>query len=109
MDRSSELRQDPLIPWPFQVVCDLSWAVMSWIQTVPFDAAEGELRELYAAAVDPRSGELDHILQIHALHPAGLRAHLQLYQAVMRGSKSLPVVDRELIALTVSLRNQCHY
>ena len=44
-----------------------------------------------------------------ALNPAGLAAHLQLYRAVMRGSRSLRKVERELIALVVSRVNDCHY
>ncbi len=82
---------------------------MAWIETKGLAEAEGELAELFAQAVDPESGELDHILAIHALHPAGLRAHLALYTAVMRGTKSLRKVDRELVALVVSDHNGCHY
>ncbi len=48
-------------------------------------------------------------MQVHSLHPAGLRAHFELYRAVMRGTPTLPAVDRELIALVVSQRNGCHY
>lgn len=82
---------------------------MAWIPTVPAGEATGELRELYERVRDPRTGALDHILQIHSLHPAGLRAHYELYRAVMRGSPTLSVADRELIALVVSRRNRCHY
>lgn len=53
--------------------------------------------------------EMDHIMSIHSLHPAGLAGHLALYEAVMRGTKTLRKVDRELIALVVSSKNSCHY
>ncbi len=82
---------------------------MAWIPTVAAADATGELRELYERVRDPRTGALDHIMQIHSLHPPGLRAHFELYRAVMRGSATLPAVDRELIALVVSQRNRCHY
>jgi alkylhydroperoxidase family enzyme len=82
---------------------------MAWIETIAEDAADGELAELYAAARDPEFGRVDAILTIHALHPAGLRAHLELYRAVMRGSAGLPKLDRELIALVVSRLNGCGY
>ncbi len=49
------------------------------------------------------------LLRAHSLHPAGLAAHWALYRAVMRGTKSLPKADREMIALVVSARNGCHY
>ncbi len=43
------------------------------------------------------------------VHPAGLRAHLLLYGAVMRGTATLRQMERELIAWVVSYRNGCHY
>lgn len=82
---------------------------MSWIETVAAESATGDLAELYAKVSDPQTGELDHIMQIHALHPAGLQAHFELYRAVMRGTATLRLVERELIALVVSLRNRCNY
>ena len=82
---------------------------MSWIRTIEPGEADEELRALYARVADPASGQLDHILQIHSLHPAGLRAHFELYRAVMRGTPELRAVEREMIALVVSQLNDCHY
>jgi len=82
---------------------------VSWIRTIPAGEARGELAELYNAASDPETGEMDHIMAIHSLHPAGLSAHLALYRAVMRSTRTLRKVDRELIALVVSQTNGCHY
>ena len=84
-------------------------APAAWITTVDRASASGELAELYAAVVDPDSGQLDNIMAVHSLHPAGLRAHYQLYRAVMRGTPGLRAVDRELIALVVSQHNHCVY
>ncbi len=82
---------------------------MAWISTIERAASEGRLAELYEMVADPETGQLDHILQIHGLHPAGLEAHFQLYRAVMAGTRGLRKVDRELIALVVSQHNGCHY
>jgi alkylhydroperoxidase family enzyme len=82
---------------------------MAWIRTVSEAAADDELTELYDEVRDPRTGQLDNILQIHSLDPGGLAAHFQLYSAVMRSSRSLRKVERELIALVVSRVNDCHY
>lgn len=82
---------------------------MAWIETVSDDQADDELRALFGEATDPKSGEVDNILRIHSLHPAGLRAHLDLYRTVMTGTSGLRKVDREIIALAVSLENACHY
>lgn len=80
-----------------------------WIETIADAAAEGELRELYDRSRDPRSGKLDAIMQVHGLHPDGLRGHLALYEAVMRGTPGLPRVEREWLAVVVSHENGCHY
>ncbi len=82
---------------------------MSWIDTIAPDDAEGELAALYAQMVDPDTGELDNVLRVHALHPAGLAAHWQLYRAVMRPTATLRKAEREMIALVVSQINECHY
>ena len=71
---------------------------MAWIRTVPDADADKELAKLFDEGRAPETGQLDHILRIHSLNPAGLSAHLQLYAAVMRGSQSLRKVERELIA-----------
>jgi len=81
---------------------------VAWIETDEEGASE-ELAPLYRSARDPQTGRVDRILSVHALHPAGLRAHLDLYGAVMRGTAGLPKVEREMIALVVSGLNGCHY
>jgi alkylhydroperoxidase family enzyme len=82
---------------------------MAWIEVEGDEGAEGELAELYAGMVDPDSGRVDAIMQIHSLHPGGLRAHDLLYRESMRSTPTLRKVERELIALVVSRINDCHY
>lgn len=82
---------------------------MSWIRTISDEDADARLSALYARVLDPRTKQLDHIMQVHSLHPRGLAAHHELYSAVMSGTKSLRKVERELIALVVSQENECHY
>jgi len=82
---------------------------MSWIRTLSDEEADPELCAAFAANADPVSGKLDNIMRVHSLHPDGLTAHVSLYSAVMRGTKSLRKVERELIALVVSRINECHY
>jgi len=81
----------------------------AWIDTVSEADADGELGKLYDMVRDPVSGQLDHIMMVHSSHPAGLRAHFDLYNAVMRGTVTLRGADREMIALVVSQLNACHY
>ena len=82
---------------------------VAWIETVSPEAADSELSACYAEVVDPESGQLDNIMRVHGLHPAGLRAHQAIYLAAMSGTKGLRKVDREMIALAVSQVNGCHY
>ena len=82
---------------------------MSWIKTIDDDDARDELKQLYDRVRDPATGQLDHIMSIHSLHPEGLAAHFELYRTVMAGTGGLRKVDREMIALVVSRINDCHY
>ena len=82
---------------------------MPWIETVPDDEWEGDLAELRPEVVDPQADKVDHIMAIHSLNPRGLAAHNALYTSAMQGTRSLRKVERELIALVVSLENHCHY
>lgn len=84
---------------------------MAWIDRVPdseWPQTPG-LGEQYESVVDATYGRVDEILAIHSLNPAGLAAHNGLYASAMRGTKTLRKVERELIALVVSLENHCHY
>ncbi|MBC8194938.1 MAG: peroxidase [Acidimicrobiia bacterium] len=85
---------------------------MSWIETVPDDewSAKGDLlADLHKKVVDPTHGRVDNIMAVHSLNPRGLAAHQNLYSSAMAGTASLRKVEREMIALVVSLENECHY
>jgi uncharacterized peroxidase-related enzyme len=90
----------------------MSWSrevAMAWIKVVDDKSADEQLARTYKGMVDPVYGRVDNIMQIHSLHPEGMEAHWQLYREVMTGNRTLPKVDRELVALVVSLLNDCHY
>jgi|TARA_B100001105_G_scaffold62119_1_gene48179 alkylhydroperoxidase family enzyme len=84
---------------------------MAWIQTVPDDdwAGDDGLADLYGRVVDSTFGRIDRIMAVHSLNPAGLAAHDGLYRSAMSGTATLRKVERELVALVVSLENHCHY
>jgi len=82
---------------------------MAWIEIIDEDQAAPDLRDLYEPIVDGQTGRVDEILRIHSLHPAGLAAHTALYGSAMRSTPSLRKVEREMIALVVSVLNDCHY
>jgi alkylhydroperoxidase family enzyme len=72
---------------------------------VPEAAAKGELADLYSRFGIP----VAHILRASSLNPPVLRAHHELYRAVMFGPSPLGRVQREMIAIVVSLLNECDY
>ncbi|MDE0653443.1 MAG: peroxidase [bacterium] len=82
---------------------------MARIEVIPDDSWDGALGEMYRRVVDPAYGRVDNVLAVHSLNPRGMAAHLGLYESAMAGTATLRKVERELIALVVSLENDCHY
>ena len=82
---------------------------IAWIETVHEADATGELKRAYQRAGDPRSGQVDHIMKIHSLHPASLIDHMRLYKTLMYGDSPLTRAQREMIGVVVSAINRCEY
>ncbi len=81
---------------------------MAWIRVIQEAEADGQLKELYGQMTEPWGG-VDNILKIHSLNPPSLRAHFELYKTLMRGPSGLSRIQREMIAVVVSVANHCHY
>jgi len=82
---------------------------MAWIRTVAPEDADGPLRRIYDAAVK-RAGRVYGIVRLMSLQPAVLESSMALYGATTSTPRSpLPRWFRELIAVTVSRLNHCHY
>ena len=81
---------------------------MAFIPYVPDDQASPELKELYDR-LRSTDGQVDNILRIHSLAPAGMQAHYDLYRTVMYGPSPLSRTQREMIGVTVSAINRCFY
>ena len=79
----------------------------AFIETIPPERATGKLKELYRRS--SAGGRVDHILQAHSLVPHALDSLMLFYKRVMHGKNDLPYVEREIIAVTVSVLNRCHY
>ena len=79
------------------------------ITVIPDDSWDGELGELHPRVVDRTYGRVDHILAIHSLNPRSMAAHQGLYESAMASTATLRKAERELIALVLSLTNDCHY
>lgn len=81
----------------------------AWIETVNEADAEGEVAEAYAVCGDRKTGQVDHIMKVHSLHPQSMLDHEQLYRTLMYGASPLKRAQREMIATVVSALNHCQY
>ena len=72
---------------------------MAFIRYVPPDTL----------AENDRVADSDNIIQVHAVHPAVMRQHWELYKQVMHRAGPLSRRERELIGVRVSALNGCHY
>jgi uncharacterized peroxidase-related enzyme len=81
---------------------------MAWIKVIDEEQADGALREAYDQVGKVR-GIVANILKIHSLHPKMMTTHLALYRELMFGPSELTRAEREMIAVSVSVANHCHY
>lgn len=81
---------------------------MAYIEMIDEDDAQGPLLEMYSRLTSPHGG-VDNILKIHSLNVPSLAAHIKLYKTLMYGRSGISRARREMIAVTVSVLNQCHY
>ncbi len=81
---------------------------MANIKIVHEGEAEGLLRRIYDAAVK-RAGRVFQILKVQSLNPPVLQSSMGLYRDTMFGESPLSRAQRELLAVVVSVMNECHY
>jgi alkylhydroperoxidase family enzyme len=79
-----------------------------WINVVKEDEATGIIAKIYHGS--QRSwGGVDNIIKVHSLNQNALRALMTFYNGVMHGDCDLTLTQREMIAVTVSVLNECEY
>jgi alkylhydroperoxidase family enzyme len=81
---------------------------VAFIRLIDLEEAQGELRREYDAAV-ARAGKVFQIVKAMSLRPRVLRASMGLYREIMFGRSELSRQERELLAVVVSVANDCHY
>ena len=81
---------------------------MTWIRTVPPEEAEGQLKLQYEAAV-ARAGRVYQIVQSMSLAPGILDASMKHFGQIAHARDGLTRSNRELVAVVVSVVNECHY
>jgi uncharacterized peroxidase-related enzyme len=81
----------------------------AWIDMVPVDDAQGELREMYELVKTPH-GTVDNVMRAHSLRPATMKGHVTLYRSVLHNENNvLPFWFLEVVASYTSLLNRCDY
>jgi uncharacterized peroxidase-related enzyme len=78
------------------------------IRLTEVDEATGPLADEYAAAIG-RAGKVFNIVKAMCLNPTVLNRSMALYAAIMFGPSELSRAERELLAIVVSVANDCHY
>ncbi len=82
---------------------------MPWIETVPYDEADGRLKKLYDRVKGP-DNNVDNIMMMHSLRPHTMEGHMAIYKYVLHHSANkVPKWFLETIGVWVSLLNSCAY
>ena len=82
--------------------------LVAYISTIAPEIAEGVLRDQYRFAVR-RAGKVWSIVRLMSPNPEVLSASMALYTQLMHGPSPLSRGQREMLAVTVSKLNDCHY
>ncbi|MDF1544035.1 MAG: carboxymuconolactone decarboxylase family protein [bacterium] len=81
---------------------------MAFIDYIQYDDASEQLRALYDQYKNAK-GSVANIVRIAGPNPAAMKGHIDFYRAIMFGKSPLSRHQREMIAVVVSVINQCHY
>lgn len=82
---------------------------MPWIKTIPFAAATGKLKELYARVTGP-GNNVDNIMMMHSLRPHTMEGHMAIYKYVLHHrDNTTPKWFLEVLGVWVSALNNCTY
>ena len=82
---------------------------MTWINTIPYGASEGRLRQLYDRVKGP-DDNVDNIMMAHSLRPHSMDGHMAIYKNVLHhSSNTVPKHFLETLGVLVSHINKCSY
>ena len=81
---------------------------MAHIKIISYEDSEGELKEVYDDIIAKR-GKLAEVMKLQSLNPKSIVAHVDLYLELMFGRSPLVRYRREMLAVIVSVTNNCDY
>ena len=82
---------------------------MAWIETIPYEEADGKLKTLYDRVKGP-GNNVDNIMMMHSLRPHSMEGHMAIYKYVLHHSgNTIPKWFLEVLGVWVSSLNECGY
>ena len=80
-----------------------------WITHVPYNLADGRLKQLYDRVKGP-GNNVDNIMLAHSLRPHAMEGHMTLYKSVLHhAANQLPKWFLESLGIYTSRLNGCAY
>lgn len=81
---------------------------MARINVIQYEEVSRRLKDIYDDLIAKR-GKLAEVHSIQSLRPESIVMHIDLYLEIMFTKSDLTRVEREMIAVIVSVCNQCEY
>ena len=81
---------------------------LTWLRVPAPEDVPADVHELWAPSLE-KLGFVPNVLRLYALRPSNLVAWNAWYDVAMKGDSGLTKVEREMIAVVVSLTNDCAY
>lgn len=81
---------------------------MSRIKVIPPAKATGRLKEVFSE-IEKQRGQVSEVLKIQSLRPESIAKHMDLYLEIMFSGSELSRAQREMMAVVVSIANNCSY
>jgi uncharacterized peroxidase-related enzyme len=81
---------------------------LTWLRVPSREELPGEVLDLWAPSLE-RLGFIPNVLRLFALRPSHLIAWTAHYDELMKGESGLTRAEREMIAVVVSVANDCAY
>jgi len=81
---------------------------LTWLRVPTDEELPQEIHELWQPSLD-KLGFVPNVLRLYALRPDNLLAWNAWYEVAMKGESGLTKAEREMIAVVVSVANDCAY
>ena len=81
---------------------------LTWLRVPVEDDLPAAVRALYEAPLE-KLGFVPNVLRLYALRPSHLLLWNDHYEELMKGESGLTKAEREMIAVVVSIANECRY